>query len=55
LLLPATDAGVLAQALGALAVFATALWFVRRNRDLVLFVVGLATMTAGLLGLRMLH
>ncbi len=54
-LLPATDAGVAAQAIGGLVLFLVALWFVRRNRDLVIFVVGLATMTAALMGLRMLH
>lgn len=54
-LLPATDRGVYAQAIGALVIFGLALWFVRRNRDLVLFVVGLATLTAGLMGLRTLH
>ncbi|MDZ7734597.1 MAG: hypothetical protein U5R31_17290 [Acidimicrobiia bacterium] len=55
LLLPTTDGGVYAQAAGALVVYATALWFVRHNRELVVFVVGLATFTAGLMGLRMLH
>ena len=54
-LLPATDEGVYAQAIGALMLFSVALWFVRRNRDLVLFVAGLATLTAGRMGLRALH
>lgn len=54
-LLPATDEGVYAQAIGAFVLFGIALWFVRRNRDLVWFVVGLATLTAGLMGLRTLH
>jgi len=54
-LLPATDGGVYAQAIGALVLHGIALWFVRRNRDLVVFVAGLATLTAGLMGLRTLH
>jgi hypothetical protein len=53
--LPSTDGGVYAQAIGAVALFAIALWFVRRNRDLVWFVAGLATLTAGFMGLRILH
>jgi len=36
-------------------IYGVALWFVRRNRDLVWFVAGLATFTAGLMGLRALH
>ena len=54
-LIPATDQGVYAQAIGALVIFGIALWFVRHNRDLVWFVAGLATMTAGLMGLRTIH
>jgi hypothetical protein len=54
-LLPVTDAGVYAQAGAALLIYGTALWVVRRNRDLVQFVAGLATLTAGLMGLRTLH
>ncbi len=38
-----------------LVLFGIALWFVRRNRDLVWFVACLATLTAGLMGLRTLH
>jgi hypothetical protein len=54
-LLPTTDGGVYAQAIGAVVIFGVALWFVRRNRDLVWFVAGLASLTAGLMGLRTLH
>jgi hypothetical protein len=53
--LPSTDGGVCAQAIGAATLYAIALWFVRRNRDLVWFVAGLATVTVGLMGLRTLH
>jgi len=53
--LPTTDGGVYAQAIGALLIYGLALWLVRRNRDLVWFVAGLATLTAGLMGLRALH
>ncbi len=55
LLLPRTDAAVLAQALVAGVVFATALLLARRNRELVLLVIGFATVTCGLFGLRALH
>ena len=55
LLLPRTDAAVLVQALVAAVVFATALLLARRNRELVLLVIGVATVTGGLFGLRALH
>ncbi len=55
ILLPRTDAGVLVQVIVASLLFGNALWLVRRNRDLVIFVAGLATLTAGLMGLRTLH
>jgi len=55
LLLPRTDAAVLVQALVASVVYATALLLARRDRDLVLLVIGFATVTCGLFGLRALH
>jgi hypothetical protein len=55
LLLPRTDAAVLVQALVAGGVFASALLLARRNRELVLLVIGFATVTFGLFGLRALH
>lgn len=55
LLLPRTDAGVLAQTVTASAVYAAALVAVRRNRELLWFVGGLATLTLGLFALRTLH
>lgn len=55
LLLPATDGGVYAQAVGLAVVTVLALVLVRRNRDLVVFVVGVAVFTAALMALRTLH
>jgi len=54
-LLPRTDGGVFVQAVVALCVFAGASWLARRNRDAMTFVVGAAVLTAGLMGLRLLH
>lgn len=54
-LLPTTDGGVYAQAVGAVVIYGVSLWMVRGNRDLVIFVLGLAIFTAGLMGLRTLH
>lgn len=55
LLLPATDGGVLVQVLVAGAVYGAALFATRRNRDVLLFVAGLATMTFAWFGIRALH
>ena len=55
LLLPRTDAGVLAQVVVLATVFALALWAARRNRDAMVFVAGVAVFTAGLVALRTLH
>lgn len=55
LLLPTTDGGVYAQAVSAVVIYGVALWFVRRNSELVWFVAGLATLTAGLMALRTIH
>lgn len=55
LLLPATDGGVYAQAVGLAVVTVLALVLVRRNRDLVVFVVGVAVFIAALMALRTVH
>jgi len=55
IILPRTDAGVLAQALGAALVFVITLVLVRRQPELRLLVLGIATMTAAGFGLRALH
>lgn len=55
LLLPRTDGGALAQAVGAVVVFGSVGIAVRRNRDLLVFVVGLATVTAAWFALRTVH
>ncbi|MGH9110921.1 MAG: hypothetical protein ACRDZN_01250 [Acidimicrobiales bacterium] len=55
LLLPRTDAGALAQAVGAGVVYAGALIAVRHNRDLQWFVGGLAALTFAWFALRAVH
>ena len=55
LLLPRTDAGALAQAVTATVLFAGALVAVRRSRDLLWFVGGLATLTFAWFALRIVH
>jgi hypothetical protein len=55
LLLPRTDAGAVAQAVAAAVATAGALIAVRRNRDLVWFVGGLAALTFAWFALRTLH
>ena len=55
LLLPRTDAGALAQAVGAAVAYTGALIAVRRNRDLMWFVGGLATLTFAWFALRTVH
>lgn len=55
LLLPRTDAGALAQAVGAAVLFAAAAVAVRRNRELLVFVAGLASITAAWFALRTVH
>jgi hypothetical protein len=54
-LLPRTDAGALAQAVGAAVAYVGALIAVRRNRDLMWFVGGLATLTFSWFALRTVH
>ena len=55
LLLPRTDAGVLAQTVTAAVVYTGALVAVRRSRDLRWFVAGLAALTFAWFGLRSIH
>ena len=55
LLLPRTDAGAVAQAVVAAVATTGALVGVRRNRDLLWFVGGLATLTFAWFALRTLH
>ncbi len=55
LLLPRTDAGALAQAIGAVVVFGSVAIVVRRNQDLLVFVAGLAFVTAAWFALRTVH
>lgn len=55
LLFPRTDGGVAAQLAVVLTVAAAATYLVRRDRELVLFVVGLTVLAIGLIGLRALH
>jgi hypothetical protein len=55
LLLPRTDGGALAQALGAVVVFGGVAFAVRRNREMLVFVAGLATVTAAWFALRTVH
>lgn len=55
LLLPRTDAGALAQTVTAAFVYRDALVAVRRHRDLLWFVGGLATLTFAWFALRTIH
>jgi hypothetical protein len=54
-LLPHTDAGALAQLIGAAVVFAAAVVAARRHSEVLVFVAGLAVFTFALLALRTLH
>lgn len=54
-LFPATDAGVIGQTLGVLAVTIAVVWLVRRERALVTLVIGVSLMLLGFFGLRALH
>ncbi len=55
LLLPRTDAGVLAQAALVFPALGSALIAVRRDREWRLLVIGMLTITAAWFGLRSLH
>jgi len=50
-----TDAGAIAVAAVAVPIFGIALWRVRHDRDLRIFVVGLATLTFAWFAVRTLH
>lgn len=54
-LLPATDGGALAQAIGAAVVYTGAGVVVHRNREYLIFVIGLATFTFAFFALRTVH
>ncbi len=55
LLLPRTDGGVLAQVLVVVVLTAFGTVAARRERAVVLLVVGLGTVILGLMGVRALH
>lgn len=55
LLLPSTDAGVAAQGATAIAVLTVAGLAARRHPEVLWLVAGVATLLAGLFGLRALH
>lgn len=55
LLLPRTDAGVLAQVIGVIAVTLVVAVLVRRERALVTLSVGAGMVLLGLMGMRALH
>ena len=54
-LLPRTDRGVALQAAVAVVVLSIAFYASRRDRDLRLFVVGIAMLTGGWFALRTVH
>lgn len=53
--LPRTDSGAAVQLVGAGVVYGSLAFVVRRNRDLLLFVAGLAVMTVAWFALRTAH
>ena len=55
LILPTTDAGVIAQLVFAAIVFASLLWRFWRNKDARVFIIGLSVLTFSLMGVRALH
>lgn len=52
---PSTDLGVVVQVTATVAVAAVLLWFARRERSLVLLIVGASMVTLGWYGIRGLH
>jgi hypothetical protein len=52
---PSTDSRVLIQALALVALFSTVAFGVRKHRELLTLVAGIATLTAGLFLLRAVH
>ncbi len=55
ILLPATDAGVLLQAVVWTALLALGIIVTRRNRDVRLLVVGIGILGYGLMAVRAIH
>jgi hypothetical protein len=55
LVLPRTDAGALWQAIAVAVLFSAALIAARRNRDLLWFVAGSASLTFAWFALRAVH
>ena len=55
LLLPRTDAGAAAQLIAVAVLTVVGVVLVRRERALVLLVVGVGAVLAGLMGVRTLH
>lgn len=55
LLLPRTDAGVLAQLSIVLVASGIAIWALRKRPDAALVVIGVTVVTLSLMGLRALH
>ena len=55
LLLPSTDGGALAQLIVWALLTTTALLATWRNKDLRLLVIGLATLTLGIMAVRAIH
>lgn len=55
ILLPRTDAGVLAQLVALAAVVLVASLLLRRRRELLLFIWGIGLVLLGGMGLRALH
>ena len=55
LLLPRTDAGVLAQVMVVVPLFALWIWAARRDPDHRLLAIGAATFTLAFFALRTLH
>jgi len=55
LLSPTTDAGVVGQVIGLLALTAVLLRLVRRERALVTLTIGITLVLLGLIGMRGMH
>jgi F0F1-type ATP synthase beta subunit len=55
MLFPTTDAAVMAQAVAVVLLTIAAVWRFRRNKDVLLFVIGLFMVTAAFFGVRALH
>ena len=55
ILLPRTDTGALVQVFVVALLTFVGVWLARRERALVLLVIGVGTVLVGLMGLRTLH